>query len=59
MASAALERGDHVVGMTGNRLADLGGSPERLSVFALGVTRSEDVHFVVAKAWHVPGQIVA
>jgi pyridoxine 4-dehydrogenase len=57
LASAALAQDDFVIGTTRDGQSDLGISSDRLSVFALDVTRSEDVASVVTKAWQIRGRV--
>jgi NAD(P)-dependent dehydrogenase (short-subunit alcohol dehydrogenase family) len=55
LALAALTRGDSVIGTTRNGQSDL--SLPQLSVFALDVSRAEDVSAVIEKAWAIHGGI--
>ena len=55
LALAALADGDSVIGTSRNGKSDL--SSTQLSVFALDVSRAEDVSAVVEKAWAIHGRI--
>jgi NAD(P)-dependent dehydrogenase (short-subunit alcohol dehydrogenase family) len=61
LASAALGRGDRVIGTTRDGKSDLAeGNPvaaERLRVFALDVTRAAEVAAVVNEAWQAYGRV--
>ena len=46
-------KGDVVIGTTRNGKSEFRESSDRLRVFALDVTHSEDVVSVVAKAWRI------
>jgi len=57
LATAAIEQGDSVIGTTRNGKSDMETPPERLHVFALDVTHSQDVFSIVEKAWQIHGHI--
>jgi len=57
LASAALQRGNLVIGTTRLGKSDLEESSNRLQVFALDVTHSADIASVVIKAWRIHGHI--
>lgn len=57
LASAALERGDVVIGTSRIGKSDIVAAPERFYVFALDVTHPKDVISVVTQAWQIRGQV--